>query len=318
MRNSAPRPERGAAGDIPERWVPALSGFDRWLAARGMAERTRRAYGLDAGELARWAGAEGAAPDEVTYRLLRRYAAHLSASKREGGRELSPQSVARKLASVRTLFRHLLERGEIAQNPADLVASPRRPRGLPKPLSPDEVARLLDRIPARTPLELRDRALFEIAYSCGLRCEEIVNLDRDSLDFDAEQVSVLGKGSKTRIVPLGEHAGRALERYLARGRPPLAADEREPALFVSKSGRRLSPSDVRRRLRLWLQNAHLPADVSPHALRHSFATHLLEGGADLRAIQELLGHASVSTTQVYTRVESRRLRRLYEQSHPRA
>jgi site-specific recombinase XerD len=304
--------------DIPETWAPALSGFDRWLATRGMAERTRRAYGADAGELARWAEDHGAAPAEITYRVLRRYAAHLSSTEREGGRALSPQSVGRKLASIRAFFRHLLERGEIAQNPADLVASPRKPRGLPKPLRADEVAQLLDRIPARTPLELRDRALFEVAYSCGLRCEEIVNLDLRSVDFDSEQVSVLGKGSKTRLVPLGEPAGRALERYLSGGRPSLAADEREPALFISKSGRRLSPSDVRRRLRIWLQNARLPGDASPHALRHSFATHLLEGGADLRAIQELLGHASVSTTQVYTRVESRRLRRLYEQSHPRA
>jgi integrase/recombinase XerC/integrase/recombinase XerD len=308
----------GTSTDIPDAWAPALSGFDRWLATRGMAERTRRAYGADVGDLARWGGGQRVAPHQVTYRVLRRYAAYLSSTEREGGRALSPQSVGRKLASVRAFFRHLLERGEIAQNPADLVASPRKPRGLPKPLRPDEVAQLLDRIPARTPLELRDRALFEVTYSCGLRCEEIVNLDLDSIDFDSEQVDVLGKGSKRRLVPLGEPAGRALERYLSRGRPPLAVNEREPALFISKSGRRLSPSDVRRRLRLWLQNAQLPGDASPHALRHSFATHLLEGGADLRAIQELLGHASVSTTQVYTRVESRRLRRLYEQSHPRA
>jgi site-specific recombinase XerD len=308
----------GTVPPIPESWAPALSGFDRWLAARGMAERTRQAYGADVGDLARWADGAGAAPRDITYRVLRRYAAHLSATTTEGGQELSPHSVARKLASIRGFFRHLLERGELAQNPADLVASPRKPRSLPKPLRADEVAQLLDRIPARTPLELRDRALFEVAYSCGLRCEEIVNLDVGAIDFDAEQVSVLGKGSKTRLVPLGEPAGHALERYLARGRPPLAGAEREPALFVSKTGRRLSPSDVRRRLRLWLQNARLPADASPHALRHSFATHLLEGGADLRAIQELLGHSSVSTTQVYTRVESRRLRRLYEQSHPRA
>jgi integrase/recombinase XerC/integrase/recombinase XerD len=249
---------------------------------------------------------------------LRRYAAHLSSGEREGGRELSRQSVARKLASTRSFFRQLVERGELAQNPADLVPSPRRPSSLPKALRTDEVADLLDRIPARTPLELRDRALFEVAYSCGLRCEEMVNLDMGSVDFDSEQVTVLGKGSKTRLVPLGEPAGRALERYLARGRQALAADPREPALFLSKSGRRLSSSDVRRRLRVWLHNARLPGDVTPHALRHSFATHLLEGGADLRAIQELLGHASVSTTQVYTRVESGRLRRLYDDSHPRA
>jgi integrase/recombinase XerC/integrase/recombinase XerD len=195
------------------------------------------------------------------------------------------------------------------------------------------VGQLLDRIPARTPLEIRDRALFELAYSCGLRCEEIVNLDLDAVDFDAEELRVLGKGSKTRLVPFGELAQSALERYLATARPSLSKDrgrpevslgkeqarpEAEPALFLSKSGRRLSASDVRRRLQVWLRMTGLAAGISPHVLRHSFATHLLEGGADLRTIQELLGHASLSTTQLYTRVESGRLRRQYAKSHPRA
>jgi integrase/recombinase XerC/integrase/recombinase XerD len=198
------------------------------------------------------------------------------------------------------------------------VSSPRRPRKLPRSLKKDEVATLLDRIPAAGPLELRDRAMFELAYSCGLRCQEIVDLDADSLDFDAEELRVLGKGSKTRVLPVGEPAQRATERYLARGRPALARAAQEPALFVSKSGRRLSPSDVRRRLAAWLRHAGLTTGLAPHALRHSFATHMLEGGADLRAIQELLGHSSVSTTQVYTWVESSRLRRQYDRSHPRA
>ena len=145
-----------------------------------------------------------------------------------------------------------------------------------------------------------------------------MNLDAGSMDFDAEELRVIGKGTKTRIVPVGEPAQRALERYLARGRPELAGRSDEPALFVSKSGRRLSPSDVRRRLSSWLRNAGLSSAVSPHTLRHSFATHLLEGGADLRTIQELLGHSSVSTTQVYTWVESGRLRTQYARSHPRA
>jgi integrase/recombinase XerC/integrase/recombinase XerD len=183
------------------------------------------------------------------------------------------------------------------------------------------VAVLLDRIPATTPLELRDRAMFELAYASGLRAEELVSLDRHAVDFDAETVRVEGKGDRTRLVPTGEHALAALERYLARGRPALDGGE-SPALFLSKSGRRLGTSDVRRRLRTWsrlaLRTAPALADAHPHALRHSFATHLLEGGADLRAIQEMLGHASVSTTQVYTRVESARLRRAYASAHPRA
>jgi integrase/recombinase XerC/integrase/recombinase XerD len=180
------------------------------------------------------------------------------------------------------------------------------------------MAALLDRIPASTPLELRDRALFEVAYSSGLRAEELVTLDVEAVDFDAEELRVEGKGSKTRIVPAGEPALKAVARYLERARPALATGDGEPALFLSKSGRRLSTSDVRRRLRAWTRRAEVQGGVSPHTLRHSFATHLLEGGADLRAIQELLGHASISTTQIYTRVESARLKSAYAKSHPRA
>ena len=308
--------------DLPAEWREALALFDRSLMAHGMAEKTRRAYGVDLGEFAAWAAAAGANPEAVRYRLLRQYAARLSGTPREGGRSLSRPTVARKLASIRSFYRYMVERGERADNPADLVPSPPRPKSLPKALRADQVGELLDRIPTQTPIETRDRALFELAYSCGLRCEEIVNLDLDALDFDAEELRVLGKGSKTRIVPFGEQAQQALERYLSTARPSLgrgqASPEGEPALFLSKTGRRLSASDVRRRLQVWLRKAGLAAGISPHVLRHSFATHLLEGGADLRTIQELLGHASLSTTQLYTRVESGRLRRQYAKSHPRA
>jgi integrase/recombinase XerC/integrase/recombinase XerD len=305
--------------ELSPAWAKALKRFDEGLAARGMADKTRRAYGHDVGELAAWAQ-DRAKPVDVDYRMLRRYAAHLTSKPREGGRELSAQTVARKFASIRAFYGHLLERGELTQNPADLVSHGRRRAPLPKLLRADELTQLLDRIPAHTPLETRDRAMLELTYSCGLRCEEVVNLDDGDVDFDAEELRVLGKGSKTRVVPVGEPAQRALERYLATGRPALVqpAERAEPALFLSKRGRRLSPSDVRRRLRLWLRNAGLSGEASPHALRHSFATHLLEGGADLRSIQELLGHSSVSTTQIYTRVESARLRRQYSRSHPRA
>ena len=302
-------------------WQDALSRFDRQLAARGMAEKTRRAYGNDVGQLAGWASAAGVVPEDVDYRLLRRYAAALAGGGDAAGRALSPPTIARKFASIRAFYRQMVERGELEQNPADLVSHARRRAPLPKALRTDELEQLLERMPARTPLEGRDRALLELTYSCGLRCEEVVNVDVDDLDFDAEELRVLGKGSKTRIVPVGEPAQRAIERYLSRDRPVLAqasGDPADPALFLSKRGRRLSPSDVRRRLRTWLRHAGLSGDASPHALRHSFATHLLEGGADLRAIQELLGHASVSTTQIYTRVESARLRRQYSRSHPRA
>jgi integrase/recombinase XerC/integrase/recombinase XerD len=303
-----------------EAWAEALRTFDRDLRRRGAADKTRRAYGVDLGQFARWASGRGLEPERVDTRLLRRYAASLS----EHGSAAT--TVARKLASLRAFFRTLTEHERIEHNPADLLTAPKRGKRLPRTLKTSEVAALLDRIPAGTPLELRDRALFELAYASGLRAEELVNLDVGSVDFDDEQVRVEGKGAKTRIVPAGEHALRALEAYAARGRPALAptrgasngAGEQEPALFLSKSGRRLSTSDVRRRLRSWTRRASLQAGVSPHWLRHSFVTHLLEGGADLRAIQELLGHASLSTTQVYTEVESVRLRSAYARSHPRA
>jgi site-specific recombinase XerD len=298
-----------------EPWTAALDAFDQDLRRRAVAAKTRRAYGIDAGQFAAWASARELEPDAVGVRELRRYLAERS----EAGQ--APSTVARKLAALRALLRVQIELGHRRENPAELLSSPKRPRHLPRVLKPGEVEALLDRIPATTPLELRDRALFELAYASGLRAEELVTLDVSSVDFDAETVRVEGKGDKTRLVPAGEHALAALERYLARARPALSADDAQ-ALFLSKSGRRLGTSDIRRRLRTWARLAARGApalgDAHPHALRHSFATHLLEGGADLRAIQELLGHASISTTQVYTRVESARLRQAYVSSHPRA
>lgn len=291
-------------------WGEALTAYDRDLRARGAAERTRKAYGVDLGQFVEWAGERG--PGDLRHRDIRRYAAGLSS----GG--AAPATVARKLASVRGLFDFLVRTERIGQNPADLVSSPKREEKLPRVLSVEQVRELLERIPARTSLELRDRAMLELAYSCGLRCEEIVNLDVGALDFETEQLRVLGKGSKERLLPVGEPAQRALRRYIERGRHALSADPGEQALFLSKSGRRLSNSDVTRRLGLWVREAALAAGVSPHSLRHSFATHLLEGGADLRTIQELLGHASISTTQVYTRVDAARLRDAYAATHPRA
>jgi len=165
---------------------------------------------------------------------------------------------------------------------------------------------------------MRDRAMLELAYSCGLRAEEVIGLNLDSPDFDGERLRIEGKGSKTRLVPMGEPAQAALRRYLERGRHALLGAGQENALLLSKSGRRLHPSDVRRRLQRWVREAAIVGGVSPHALRHSFATHMLEGGADLRTIQELLGHASLSTTQVYTQVEPSWLQSQYARSHPRA
>jgi integrase/recombinase XerC/integrase/recombinase XerD len=310
MKNALTASQGTAAVSDP--WKQALRTFDQDLQRRGAADRTRKAYGTDAAELAAWATANQLDPTQVDYKALRRWAARLS---QKGA---APRTMARKLASARSLFRSLVEHGQITSNPADLLPAPKLPQSLPKVLKTEDIERLLEKIPASTPLEMRDRALFELAYSSGLRAEELVDLDHTSIEFDSEQVRVEGKGSKTRFVPVGEPALRTIAAYLERARPALLSADQDPALFLSKSGRRLSTSDVRRRLRVWAKHAATQTGVHPHALRHSFATHLLDGGADLRAIQTMLGHASISTTQVYTRVESARLRAAYAKSHPRA
>jgi site-specific recombinase XerD len=323
-------------------WMGALAQLDEDLRRTNAAPRTRRAYAIDTLQFSGWANTHNLTPSTVRVRDVRRYIARLS----EQG--LSATTTARKLAAIRALFRSQREHGHIEQSPADLLATPRRSSYLPRVVKAPELARLLDSIPTDGadgvggPLNLRDRALFELAYACGLRAEEIVSLNVADVDHDAEQLRVEGKGSKTRFVPAGEVALCAVRAYLERGRPGLSsarpcagavnggvgggsaranaapAGADEPALFLSRTGRRLSTSDVRRRLRVWSTRAGVQGGLSPHALRHSFATHLLDGGADLRSIQELLGHASISTTQVYTRVESARLRSAYARSHPRA
>ena len=302
--------------DIPlePRWSAAIDSWERWLVARNAAARTRRAYLADVAQLGEWAGRQALAPGDLDHRRLRLFAGVLSE------RGASKSTVARKLASIRSFYRHLVDRGALAASPADLVATPKREQYLPRVLKASELAAILDGIPAATPLEMRDRAMFELAYAAGLRAEELTDLDLTDLDFDVEELRVSGKGGKERVVPAGEHAWRALTAYLERGRPLLLreADRAENAIFLSKSGRRLGTADLRRRLRGWTQRAAVGVGATPHTLRHSFATHLLEGGADLRTIQELLGHSTISTTQTYTRVESRRLRQVYQRAHPRA
>jgi site-specific recombinase XerD len=326
-------------------WNDALALLEEDLGRRDAAARTRRAYGVDLSQFADWATQRGLGPKDVGPRDVRRYVALLSEQ------NAAPSTIARKLSALRALFSSQREHGLIAQNPADLVSTPRRSSYLPRVLKEKEVVKLLDSIGAgwvggpvlngagaggaggpgvnaagpHGPLNLRDRALFELAYSCGLRAEELVTLRVADVDHDGEQLRVEGKGRKTRYLPVGEVAMAAVRLYLERGRNGLtspaassAGADAEGALFLSKTGRPLGTSDVRRRLRAWAARAQVPGGATPHALRHSFATHLLDGGADLRSIQELLGHVSVSTTQVYTRVESARLRSVYARSHPRA
>jgi len=215
---------------ISPAWEATLAAFHRELVRRGSSRHTLRAYGGDLAELAEWATAREQDPASLTYRDLRSYAAALSA------RGLARASVARKLAAVRTLHDHLARSGEAAENPAELLPMPKKAARLPRVLGPDEVARLLDHVPASGPLEVRDRAMLELTYACGLRAEEVIDLDADAPDFESETLRVTGKGRKTRIVPIGEPAQRALERYLSHARPALVTDSDQQALFLSRRG----------------------------------------------------------------------------------
>jgi site-specific recombinase XerD len=272
--------------------------IERFLASPALSASTRRAYGVDVREFARWLERRGTRLDDVDVRVLADYAAELG---RARPRKLAPATIGRKLAAVRAFLRHTLG----AERVPDASFAPRRPRRLPEAPRPHEVDGELDALDGEGPLAVRNRALAELVYSAGLRSQEAVDLDLADVDFEQELVHVRGKGGKERVVPLGEEAARLLAGYLRVARPQLARDA-ENALFLSVRGRRLDTSTLRRLF------------PHPHRLRHAFATHLLEGGADLRTIQELLGHSSLSTTQMYSHVDARRLRKVYDQAHPRS
>jgi len=240
---------------------------------------------------------------------IRRYIAQLH-SKGLGGR-----SLARMLSAWRGFFRYLMRDHGLSGNPCAGLRAPKSAKTLPQALSPDEAARLVD-MPTGTPEAIRDKAMFELLYSSGLRLAELVNLDPAQLDMTSGEVRVTGKGSKTRIVPLGQYAVAALQAWLAvRDR---IAKEDEIALFVGQRGQRISPRVVQLRLQQWGVRQGITSNVHPHLLRHSFATHVLQSSGDLRAVQEMLGHASISTTQVYTHLDFQYLSKIYDAAHPRA
>ncbi|MES1945219.1 tyrosine recombinase XerC [Salinisphaera sp. PC39] len=228
----------------------------------------------------------------------------------------APSSLARLLSSLRTFYNWLIREGAAGANPAADVRAPKRRRPLPKTLDVDEVSQLLDADPGQDPVAVRDRAILELFYSSGLRLAELVGLDEADLDLPSREITVLGKGNKQRRLPVGAKAAAALKRWLAL-RADLAGPD-EPALFVSNRGTRLARGSVAARLKRRAAEAGLPGRLHPHKLRHSFATHLLESSGDLRAVQELLGHADIGTTQIYTHLDFQRLAKVYDEAHPRA
>ena len=270
---------------------------ERFLASPALSEATRRSYAFDVRQFCAWLSERGTELDDFDAREFAEYAAELGRRRPK----LAPATIARKLAAVRALVRSTLGPDRVP----DRSFSPRRPRSLPDAPKAAEVDSELEGVEAEGPLGLRNRALAELVYSAGLRSREAVDLDLGDVDFEQELLHVHGKGGKERAVPLGEEAAHWVARYLHEARPELTRGA-ENALFLSARGRRLDTSTLRRLL------------PHPHRLRHAFATHLLEGGADLRTIQELLGHSSLSTTQIYSHVDGRRLRRVYDRAHPRS
>lgn len=290
-----------------------LERFDTYLAIeRNTSPHTRRAYRLDLEDFSRFL-AEGygwtaaATIEHVDRIVLRRYLALLHKTHKKS-------TICRKLSALRSFFLFLIREGVVQSSPAASVASPRLDRYLPTVLTADEATALMETRPAGDELSLRDRAIVELLYSSGLRVGEAVSLNVGNLDFDQALVRVLGKGNKERIVPVGSKAEEALRDYLAeRGTPPDDAP-----LFLNHRGGRLTARSIERNLKVRLIQAGIARNATPHALRHTFATHLLDAGADLRAIQELLGHVSLSTTQKYTQISVEHLMAVYDQAHPRS
>ncbi len=283
--------------------------------ARNYSPHTLRAYRRDLAAFADFLEQAGAstAPAAINRLDIRAYLAHLADS------SPSKRTVARKLSTLRSFFKFLLARRAVKSNPCSGIRTPRLPKTLPRFLDEASIERLLTAPKGDDHLALRDRAILETLYSSGLRVGELVALDVRDVDRIGEVIKARGKGRKERLAPIGRAATEAIEKYLAaRKRSRRFVEIESEALFLNRFGRRLSARSVARLLRKYLLEAGLPADLSPHSLRHSFATHMLDRGADLRSVQELLGHANLTTTQIYTHVTTQRLKRVYQSAHPRA
>lgn len=288
-----------------------LGRFERHLATeRRLSAHTAAAYRRDLARLVAFCDEQQI---DSWIRLDAQHVRVFAARAHASG--LDPRSVQRLLSAVRSFCRYLIREGVLSANPATEVRAPRTRRALPRALDVDQIARLLE-IPAEDPLAIRDRALMELLYSSGLRLAEVVGLDVGDVDLRDAMVRVTGKGRRTRLVPVGRMAREALARWSAE-RSALAAIG-ETALFVGRAGRRLGPRAVQARIAYWARRQGLPVHVHPHLVRHSFATHLLESSQDLRGVQEMLGHADIATTQVYTHLDFQHLARIYDKAHPRA
>ena len=297
----------------PESLPPEIRRFAAYLETeRRASPHTVKAYLGDLAEYAAYLGAAGAPVVPSSPALVRGFVARAAGAS-------GPTSLGRKLSTLRSFYGFLVREGLAPGNPARAVASPRRPKRLPEVLPEAEVAARVEAPSAEEgALALRDRAFLELLYASGLRVSELAGLDVDDLDLARGLVRVVGKRRKERIVPFGRAADAALRRWLSDGRPALAGRAGPPALFLNHRGGRLTQRSIARRLDRWVLSAGLPRHVHPHVLRHCFATHLLGNGADLRGIQELLGHASLSTTQRYTHLDWKRLAEVYDRAHPRA
>ena len=305
-------PERDALAKQIQRFL------DHLAVERGLSPHTVAAYRRDLGRYAAFLRGRGI-PDarRVDERVVAGYVATISASTYGDGKRYRATSVVRALSSSRAFHRFLLREGQATEDPTAAIVRPKLPRTLPRPLSVDDVARVLEH-PDASPKGVRDRAVLETLYGGGLRISELVGLDVDDVDLEEGSVRVLGKGGKERDVPIGRCAREAVGSYLSRVRPQIATARSRAAMFLNLRGGRLTRQGCAGILQQHAAGAGIEKKVSPHTLRHSFATHLLEGGADVRVVQELLGHASVATTQVYTLVTKEHLREVYYTSHPRA
>jgi integrase/recombinase XerD len=293
--------------------------LDHLTVERGLAANTIAAYRSDLARYAAFLRARGVSNlGQADERAVSSFVASLAGSVHGDGQPYRTSSVVRTLSSVRSLHRFLMANGVSASDPTAGVHRPTLPRSLPRPLSVEEVERLVAATADRSPAQLRDRAALETLYGAGLRISELVGLDVDDVDLEEGSVRAFGKGSKERVVPIGRPASDAIALYLKAGRPALAGRNTRAALFLNQRGGRLTRQGCAKLLRASVQRAGIRKRVTPHTLRHSFATHLLEGGADVRVVQELLGHASVQTTQIYTLVTRQHLREVYLSAHPRA